>query len=226
MPYRDHRSLEPWVPTAGTGKDRHRPGRRKTTGLVRRRNGVGLIALFSALVGLSALASPAEAKPAERSGFTMELGFGFGAIEIARLGEFTQERGDFGFEPHALSLGGFITNDVAILFRWKSTYHFTSNSEGQSAQQFLGTFACHIQWWFTDDFFVAGGLGAAAFGFGFGAADDDPSWTVGLGTAARIGYAFYRLDHHAFKLSLEAIAGFFGRGMAFGQTLNVEWQYY
>jgi hypothetical protein len=156
----------------------------------------------------------------------MELGLGFGGIEITRFGEFTGERTDIGFEPHALSLGGFITNDVAILFRWKSTYHFITNSEGESAQQFLGTFACHIQWWFADEFFVAGGLGLAAFGLGFGAAESDPSWAVGLGTAARIGYAFYRTDHHAFKLSVEAIGGFFGRGMAFGQTFNLEWQYY
>jgi hypothetical protein len=175
-----------------------------------------------------ALVSEALAGPGtpSRTGFTMELGIGVGGIQVGQLNQYGKERLDWGFEPHAISFGGFIENDVAIIGRWKSTYHFTPNSAGEEAHRFLGTLAAHVQWWFRDQWFVAGGAGIAAFGYGIGSAEDDPSWQIGGAVAARIGYALIQWEHHAIKVSFEAVAGFFSGGAALGETLNLEWQYY
>jgi hypothetical protein len=154
----------------------------------------------------------------------MEVGIGFGSIQVAGMNQYGRERLDTGFEPHALSFGGFISNDVAILARWKSTYHFTPNTTGESAHRFLGTLALHAQWWFRPRFFVAAGAGVAAFGYGIGSAATDPSWSFGGALAARVGYALMQFDGHAIKLSLEVVTGFFKSGVAGGETLNLEWQ--
>jgi len=172
------------------------------------------------------VSSTSFAKQPRRSGFTMVLGFGVGSIQVAGLNQYGKERIDWGFEPHAISFGGFLNNDVALLGRWKSTYHFTPNSEGESANRFLGTFTLNAQWWFRPRVFVGAGVGVATFGYGFGSAPDDPAWSVGGALTARIGYAFALFDHHALKLSFEIVTGFFGGGVASGETLNIEWQYY
>lgn len=174
----------------------------------------------------SANEAAAEAPTPRRSGFTMEFGIGVGAIQVGQLNQYGRERYDWGFEPHALSLGGFISNDVAILGRWKSTYHSTPNSAGEDAHRFLGTLAVHVQWWFRDRWFVAGGVGIAAFGYGIGSDDNDPSWSTGGALAARVGHTLFQLEHHAIKASLEVVGGIFADGVALGQTLNLEWQYY
>lgn len=173
-----------------------------------------------------ASAAAAEPSPPRRSGFTMEFGIGVGGIQVGRLDRYGRERIDWGFEPHAISLGGFVSNDVAILGRWKSTYHTSPNSAGQDAHRFLGTLAVHVQWWVRDRWFVAGGVGLATFGHGIGSDEGDPAWSFGGAVAARVGYAFFRTEHHALKLSLEAVTGIFGSGVALGETLCLEWQYY
>jgi hypothetical protein len=178
--------------------------------------------LLLALEG-EALAAPDTPR---RAGFTMELGLGFGGIEVGQLNQFGRDRLDWGFDPHEISLGGFINNDVAIMARWKSTYHFTANSAGERAQRFLGTFGVNVQWWFRDRWFVSGGAGIAAFGFGFGSTAGDPSWQIGGSLSARVGYALIQLKHHAIGISFEAIGGIFGSGAALGETMNLEWQYF
>lgn len=191
-----------------------------------RATGVFALSLvWLALTG-DAMAQARPGSPPRRSGFTMEFGIGIGGIQVGQLNQYGKERVDTGFEPHALSLGGFISNDVAILGRWKSTYHTTPNSAGEDAHRFLGTLALHVQWWFRDRWFVAGGLGLATFGYGIGSDDGDPSWSLGGAAAARIGYAFFQTEHHALKVSLEAVAGIFRDGVALGETLCLEWQYY
>jgi hypothetical protein len=183
---------------------------------------VGWVCLiWGALVG-EALADPAP----RREGFTMELGIGIGGIQVGRLDAYGRERADLGFEPHAVSFGTFISNDVAIIGRWKSTYHITRNSAGENAHRFIGTLAPHVQWWFRDRWFVAAGAGVAAFGYGFGSAEGDPSWSFGGAVIARVGYALVQLTHNAIKVSAEAVSGFFGHGVALGETLNLEWQYF
>ena len=181
---------------------------------------VALTCLLGAAPGGEALADPLP----QREGFTMELGVGFGGIQVAQLNQFGRERVDTGFEPHAISFGAFIGDDVALLLRWKSTYHDTPNSAGEEAHRFLGTMALHVQWWFRERWFVAAGAGVAAFGYGIGGAEGDPPWRYGGAAAARIGYALLQWRHHAVKISVEAVAGFFADGAALGETLNLEWQ--
>ena len=178
------------------------------------------------ITALLIVASPAQAEKARRSGFTMEFGLGFGGLHVTGLDRYGPQKLDSGFEPHALSLGGFVTNDLALMARWKSTYHIVPRGPDDSVHRFLGTMTFHAQWWFAERWFLGGGLGVAAFGFGIGSDSDDPAWSIGGGTSARIGFAFARLKHHAFIVSVEAVAGFFGSGAAMGETVNISWQCY
>ena len=182
----------------------------------------GLAGLVCLLVASDAAAQPVPL----RTGFTMEFGIGVGAIQVGQLNAYGRERMDMGFEPHAVSFGGFIRDDLALLGRWKSTYHTTPNSAGEDAHRFLGTLTFNVQWWFRPRWFVSGGAGGAAFGYGFGSDDGDPSWSLGGALTARVGYVFARVERHAFKVSLEAVSGVFGSGVALGETLNLEWQYF
>jgi len=182
-----------------------------------------LLALLILLV--SAPQARSASKPV-RKGFTVEFGIGVGALVISGLDRYGEEKRDFGFEPHALSLGAFLRKDLALVLRWKSTYHFTPNAVFEDAQQFLGTQTANLQWWLSDRLFVGGGPGVALFGFGFGGHDKDASWSVGGALDARVGYAFFVTTHHALSLSFEAVVGFFGSGVALGQTVNVGYQYY
>jgi hypothetical protein len=179
------------------------------------------------LLGAALVDEPAAgAGTPRRAGFTMELGIGVGGIQVAQLNQYGRERTDWGFDPHAVGFGGFISNDVALIGRWKSTYHNSPNSAGEEANRFLGTLALHVQWWFRARWFVTAGAGVATFGYGFGSADSDPSWSVGGALAAGIGYAVIQLEHHAIKLSLEAVSGVFADGAALGETLTLAWQYF
>ncbi len=182
-----------------------------------------LLAALASLVGLLASAE-ASARPL-RQGFTMEFGVGLGAIQVGQLNDYGRERIDMGFEPHAVSFGGFVSRDLALMARWKSTYHTTPNTDGEDAHRFLGTLTLNAQWWLAPRWFVSGGAGVAAFGYGIGSADGDPSWSVGGALSARVGYVFARVERHAFKISLEVVSGLFGSGVALGETLNVEWQF-
>ncbi len=172
------------------------------------------------------LSTVAAAEPARRSGFTMEFALGYGGIERGGLDQYGAGKAATGFEPHALSFGGFVTNNLALMARWKSTYQIVERAPGDSVHRFLGTLTVNAQYWFSERWFTGGGLGIAAFGFGFGARSEDPSWSIGGAATARVGFAFARLRHHAFSLSAEVVAGFFRRGVASGQTLNLGWQFY
>jgi hypothetical protein len=180
------------------------------------------VPLLSALV----ISSTAHGELTRRSGFTMEFGLGYGGLQIASLDQYGPEKAGTGFEPHALSLGGFVTNNLALMARWKSTYQVMQRGPDDSVHRFLGTLTVHAQWWFAERWFTGGGLGVAAFGFGFGSDPDDPAWSIGGATSARVGFAFARLKHHAFIVSVEVVAGFFRHGAAVGETANVSWQYY
>jgi hypothetical protein len=42
------------------------------------------------------------------------------ALELAGLDRYGSEKANTGFEPHALSFGGFVTNNLALMARWNS----------------------------------------------------------------------------------------------------------
>jgi hypothetical protein len=179
--------------------------------------------LFCSMLVVS---STASGEPARRSGFTMELGLGYGGLEFAGLDRYGSEKANTGFEPHALSFGGFVTNNLALMARWKSTYQILQRGPDDSVHRFLGTLTAHAQWWFAERWFLGGGVGVATFGFGFGSNPSDPPWSFGGAASARVGFAFARLKHHAFIVSVEVVAGFFRDGAAAGETANLSWQFY
>ncbi len=188
--------------------------------------------LLTSVLLLSATPAPAAAPPSPathevvRKGFSLELGIGYGAIWVSGLDRYGGEKQDRGFEPHAISLGGFLTNNLALFFRWKSTYHGTNNARGKTSQRFLGTQTANLQWWFHDRAFLGGGVGLALFGHGFGKSPDDPGWSFGAGLDARVGFALLTWRHHLVSLAYEVVAGFFRQGAALGMTVNLSYQYY
>lgn len=192
-----------------------------------------LLWLYAPSGALASDTTPATKRPTKvrtsapaRRGFTFEFGLGFGGILVAGLERYGDTKADIGFEPHAISLGGFVTRRLAVVFRWKSTYHFTANTVGVLANRFVGTHTLGLQWWFRERWFLGGGVGVAGFGFGFGTDPKDPAWSLGFGARARVGYAFALFKHHAFKLSYEVVSGFFAQGVAVGQTLNISYQFH
>ena len=185
-----------------------------------------IVAVLS-LVCCAAVGVAAGAAEARRHGLTIELGVGAGSIQVANLLRDSGSTVDIGFEPHAIGIGGFITDRVALLYRWSSTYYFATNAQGETAQGVLGTHAPHVQVWLGERWMVGGGVGAAFFGNVLGRDDADPDIAVGLALAGRVGYAFALLGPDgALKVTLKVLAGLFADGAAVGQTLNLNYQWY
>lgn len=161
-----------------------------------------------------------------RKGFSFEFGIGYGGIFVAGLDRYGTENRDQGFEPHAISLGGFVSNKLGLFWRWKSTYHNTPNAVGKSAHRFVGTQTLNLQYWFHDRVFVGGGAGVALFGFGFGSHSDDARWSFGFALDYRLGVAVFAWKHHLINVSYEVVSGFFRGGIAVGHTVVLSYQYY
>jgi hypothetical protein len=69
----------------------------------------------------------------------MEFGLGYGGLEIAGLDQYGSEKANTGFEPHALSFGGFLTNNLALMARWKSTYQIMQRGPDDSTRSMAST---------------------------------------------------------------------------------------
>lgn len=174
------------------------------------------------LLFLPAAASAGEAP--ERNGFTLELGIGLGFMHV--FPEEGDSTNDVGMAPLSLSLGGFLNNSMAIMFRVAGVSNLEEVA-GEKIVSFLTFAGVHFQYWINDQFFVSGGPGIASLG---SAVLDDFADTIdrerGFGLSLRGGFSFANWENHSLRVTLELFPGFFKNGTAMGEAINFEWQWF
>jgi len=179
----------------------------------------------AALIALLLLPSLAGATGVpERDGFTLELSIGLGFMHV--FPDEGDSSNDVGMAPLSFSLGGFLNNRMAIMFRVSGV----SNLEevgGKDVLTYLTFAGVHVQYWITDQFFVSGGPGIASLG----SAETDNFFDTrtsdqGFGLGLRGGFSFANWENHSLRVSLELFPSFFENGTAMGEAINFEWQWF
>jgi hypothetical protein len=169
--------------------------------------------------------SQQQAERPVRNGFTLELGIGASLMQT--LPEVGDTQNEFGLAPLSLSLGGFINESMAIMFRMSGTSYFTDNAVGDSSQVLNGFYGIHFQYWLNDQIFVSGGPGFALVGMNpLLKSDYDPDPETGFGLSFRAGYSFFNLENHSLRLSLELFSSFLDNANVIGEAINFEWQWF
>ncbi len=157
-----------------------------------------------------------------REGFTLELGLGLGITHLsADLGA---SETNVGLAPLSLSLGGFFSPDVAVMFRMAGTSWF-EDILGESVQLGNYFYGVAAQYWPHDHAFIGGGAGLALL-------DDNPLFSSnidvesdsGLGLTLRAGYSFATMRRHSFALTAELFPAFYEGGTVVGIAFNLQWQ--
>jgi hypothetical protein len=118
----------------------------------------------------------------DRGGFTLFLSLGYGWQADSSLDETAA-----GLAGLNLGVGGFVTDDLALMFRISGTnvtYEFTGStaSADSTIDSVSGTGTLSAQYWLTDRFNIEGGLG-------YGAVDNDVREETGFGLLVAAGYA-------------------------------------
>jgi hypothetical protein len=193
-----------------------------------------LRALATSIVALLPLSSrPAAARP-RHHGFTGDLGLGLsvtwqpvhtqtscgGTAPGCVSGAATSFEVEPGLAPLSVSLGWFVSREVALLARATGTSYFRSRA--QILNNFYGVV---VEVWPIDRLF----LGA---GGGFGVRGKNPilSRSPGLegggALEARLGFALAQRTDNDFTISLEAIRGFYEHDDVLGVALVGAWKWY
>jgi hypothetical protein len=177
-----------------------------------------LIALLLLPLGAGAMGVP------ERNGFTLELGIGLGFMHV--FPEQGDSTNDVGLAPLSFSLGGFINNQMAIMFRVAGVSNLEEVA-GEKYITFLAFAGVQFQYWITDDFFVSGGPGIASLGSAkAGDFFDTIERDRGFGLSLRGGFSFANWENHSLRVTLELFPSFFENGSAMGEAINFEWQWF
>jgi hypothetical protein len=181
----------------------------------------------------------AYAAAPERAGFTGDLGLGIAVTTVPQtessmtcmpassgssrcLSEESTTRGaKVGLAGLSLSLGGYLSPAIALLFRIAPTSYFEDRT--QFIQSFYGPV---VEVWPHDRFFLSGGVGFALYGpnplFSQSSEETRASW----GLDFRVGAALVNSRRHAFTLSFEFIPGFYKKGNVMGYALVAAWKWY
>jgi len=161
----------------------------------------------------------------QRQGFTFELSLGAGLQALS----FTDA--EFEGDDRAalaglnLGIGGFLRENVALLFRIIGTTAFYESGIF-SVTQTAGVGGIAAQYWATDTIKLEGGIGFAILSI---QADSDfvavTGDDEGFGFLASVAWAFWQNARHSLQIELSYAPGFFGDvnvqnlGMAFGWQL-------
>lgn len=179
------------------------------------------VTVLMVLISTSAFAEDVTPR---RQGFMFEFAVGTGLIEAFDLDASDSRLLKQSFEPHAISLGGYLNPKLALMWRWSSAYYFAKNASGKTCQGVFGTHGLHAQYWLTDRWYVSAGLAMGAFGNVLGRDKNDPKIKVGFANELRTGYAIALWEKHALLLSFKNLSGFFDGGVVLGQIVSLEYQ--
>ncbi|HEY7372687.1 MAG TPA: hypothetical protein VIF57_11045 [Polyangia bacterium] len=184
---------------------------------------------FACLACLLATSTAARAAP-ERVGFTGDLSIG-GSLMTRTVGSasggsnapLVEESSTViepGLAPLGVSLGGYVTPRIGVLFRLAGTSYFRSNS--QYIQAFAGPM---VEYWPHDRWFLAGGVGLGLFTPNPFFGSSLRRQREGLAFDARAGAVLAGSARHALTLSLEIIPAIYDELRA-GAALLVAWKWY
>ncbi|HKY35641.1 MAG TPA: hypothetical protein VJN18_06880 [Polyangiaceae bacterium] len=187
-------------------------------------------------VGVVSAAREAAAKP-RHSGFTGDLGIGAALTLVPHHSvsacsstlpggcvapsSTSETRSEFGLAPLSLTLGGFVSPEVALAARFAGTSYF--KDDDQIGHNFYGAI---LEYWPIERLYVSGGIGFALFGpnplFSSSSRELEGGWALDF----RIGAALAGGRDHDFTLSLEAIPGFYDDDIVTGFGLVGAWKWY
>lgn len=177
---------------------------------------------------LCGVAGHAEAAP-RHQGFTGDLGIGLSLMNVPSFALSCGLNGctdvprssHWGLAPLSLSLGGFVTHEVALLARLSGTSYFEGGA--QIGHNFYGVLA---EVWPIDELFVSGGIGLGIYGPNPLFSRSDRESVGGWALDFRVGAALAQGTNHDFTLSLEAIPGFYDGETVHGFALVGAWKWY
>jgi hypothetical protein len=191
---------------------------------------------FWIAVTLASVARTSGAAVPDRSGFTLELGIG-PAVNVlfedlhsvttfnpaapgtsGVVSEYTRTRAYVGVAPLSLSLGGFLSRNVALMFRLAGTSHFKNRD-----QIVNGFYGPAIQYWLSDGVFIGGGVGLGILAPN-PLISSSSEGKAGLAFNARLGVSPWSLEHHWFGAVLELFPAVYERTRVLGMALNLQWQ--
>ena len=175
-------------------------------GLARR---VALAVSVALALGAAAarLGAQEAASGPDRGSFTLIVDLGVGLQHDGYIGQ--TERGWAGLN---LGAGGFLTDDVALLFRLTGT---TANHG--AIQQSSGVMGPTVQYWLDDRFFVGGG-----FGVGFGCVRCRTDGGVGFILGG--GYTLLNRGKHNLQIGMEYAPAFTAPEAVHSLGFTVGWQ--
>ena len=200
-------------------------------GIVRGGLSLAVCAVLTMAAG-SALAAP------RHSGFTGDLGLGVGLTgypvetytdcsgTFAQCGTIDSRvtkstEGRFGLAPLSLSLGGFLTPKLALLFRASGTTFL--DGDVQYLNAFYGAV---VEYWPHERFFLGGGPGVGYFGTNPLQSAVFQESQTGFALAARGGAALIGGQEHDLTLSIEATSGFYAEHTILSSALIIAWKWY
>lgn len=153
--------------------------------------------LLVTLVALCVLVPARDARSQDRQGFTLLLSLGYGLQSGGILEESTD-----GLAGLNLGIGGFISDDTALMFRVSGTnvsyeYDLPFPYGSSSTDVISGVAVFDLQYWATDRLNLE-------FGAGFGFVDaDNLGDDRGLGMLAGIGYSVLLRGKYSLQLGVE-----------------------
>lgn len=151
-----------------------------------------------------------------RSGFTMELSLGVGHLRVP-VADFSQ----FGLAGLSLSLGGFLSPDLALMFR----------ATGVAVPEAGGTIVSVgalgvLQYWATDRLTLSGGLGLSQVSVNSAFDSTIARSNKGFAINFRIGYALAQFTHHSLGLTYEITPAWIDGESVLMQGLALNWQWH
>lgn len=153
-----------------------------------------------------------------REGFTLELGTG---LALTHLGGSGTSDTFVGIAPFSLSLGGFVSNQVAIMFRMAGSSWFADDTFGDRTMFTSAFYGPAVQWWVAREIFVAAGVGVGVLSEGFFDSDNNDT---GMMFTARFGYSFYTSTDHSVAVVAELMPAFYSDVTSLGTTVQLQWQ--
>ncbi|MEX2049244.1 MAG: hypothetical protein WEB90_06675 [Gemmatimonadota bacterium] len=153
-----------------------------------------------------------EPAPPDRGGFTLLLDAGLGFQRDGYFG-----RTEAGFTGLNLGIGGFLTRDLALLFRVSGT---TVDYDGLG--QTSGVGGPTAQLWLNDRLHLAAGLGIGFWAVrGLSGESSDPSFGLILGA----GYLPIAWGRHALRFGVEYAPAFTQPNLVHNLALSLGWQW-
>jgi len=167
-----------------------------------------------------------------REGFTMELGLGGAVTSVSlELYAVTYDQGRYssqsyketkshpGLAPLSLSLGGFLSQDWALLFRASGT-SFTLDDV-----RYVNTFSgLAAQFWPSERLMLGAGVGLGTLLATGTSSSSDDNVNRGFALSGRVGYSVLSSEAHALRFAFEATPAFYENVKVTGYAVSFEWQ--